>query len=127
MTTLAYGAITITLSDDLLWSDEYEWTAVEQQRSYSLSGALIVDVGVKAAGRPITLAGDDDYGWITRDVLDDLRTAADLPGQEFTLTLRGVAHTVIFDADPISARPVLDMRDPDDADHYIATLKFLEV
>lgn len=127
MTTLAYGATTITLSDDMLWTDEYEWTPVEQQTSYSLTGALVVEVAARTAGRPITLAGDDDHGWITRTVLEALRTAAAIPGQEFVLTLRGVAHDVIFAADPIAAQQVFEVRDPNADDYYIATLKFIEV
>lgn len=127
MTTLAYGAITITLTDDMLWADEYAWNAVEQQRSYSLTGALVVDVATKVAGRPITLTGSDRSGWIARSVLDALYTAAGIAGQAFVLTLRGVAHNVMFDADPINAEPVFDVRDPEAGDWYIATLKFIKV
>lgn len=58
-----------------------------------------------------------------------LRTWAAQPGQTFTLALRGTTHTVVFnhDGNALSAEPVIDFCDPDDADHYILTLRFLEL
>ena len=129
MTTLAYAAVTITLHDDLLWTDEYRWKPIEQKTSYSLTGALLVEAAAKSSGRPITLEGGDAYGWTSRSVVDALMTAAGIAGQQFTLTLRGVAHTVVFDhgAGPVEATPVIDYSNPDAADLYRVTLRFLKV
>lgn len=127
MTTLAYGAVTITLPDDLLWVDEYNWSAVEQVKEYSVTGALIVESAARLAGRPITLMGGENHGWVTRSVLDALLTASNIPGQQFTLTLRGVAHTVIFDEGRIEAEPVFDVSDPEAGDFYVVTLNFAKV
>lgn len=128
MTTLAYGATTITISDDMLWVDEYRWQPVEQKRAYTITGALIVESAAKLAGRPITLAGGDTYGWLARSVVDALLTAASIAGQQFTLTLRGTTHTVVFDqAAPIEAVPVVDYSNPDATDKYIVALRFLKV
>lgn len=129
MTTLTYGAITITLPDDLSWPDEYTWRAVAQSREHTLTGALVVESAVRQAGCPITLSGDDSGAWITRAVLDALLAASYLPGQQFTLTLRGVAYTVMFDheAGAIDARPVWDVSDPTGSDFYVTTLRFFKV
>jgi hypothetical protein len=129
MTTLAYGATTITLSDDLLWTDEYAWSVVSQRREYSITGAQIIDSGAKQAGRTITLAGGETGGWTPRSVVDALAVAAAIPGQQFTLTLRGDTYTVVFDhtSRALEAEPVWNVNDPSSTDYYVATLRFTEV
>lgn len=45
------------LSDDLLWTDEFEWSALAQaEPERTLSGAQVVQQSIKRAGRPVTLA-----------------------------------------------------------------------
>jgi hypothetical protein len=127
--TLTYAATPLALPDDLLWRDEHDWRAVEQRQQYTITGALIVEAAAKQAGRTITLEGSDECAWIARSALGTLTTWAALAGQTFTLNLRGVNHTVVFDQDAgaISARPVWEVSDPDAADPYVVTLRFLKV
>lgn len=127
--TLDTGAAVLDLPDDLVWKDEFAWKAVVQQNTYSLTGALLSESGAKQAGRPLTLVGGDDAAWCDRDTLLALRAAADVPGNEMTLTLLGEAHAVIFDHEggAIDAKPVQDYSDPDGADVYVITLRFLKV
>ncbi len=76
----------------------------------------------------MTLVGGDDAAWCDRDTLIALRTAADLPGAQMTLTLLGEAHAVIFDheAGAIDAKPVQERSDPEGTDEYVITaLRFL--
>jgi len=129
MTTLAYGAITLTLHDDMLWTDEYAWSVVSQRREYTIAGAQIIDAGAKQSGRPITLAGDESCGWLPRTTVDALAAAAAIPGQQFTLTLRGTPHTVVFDHtnQALEAEPVWGVNDPASTDNYVVTLRFIEV
>lgn len=129
MTTLTYGATTLTLPDDLSWDDEFSWQAVEQRAEYSITGALIVEASAKQSGREITLAGDDTGGWVLRSLLITLQAWAALPAQAFTLALRGGTYTVAFDQarTAVQARPVVDFSDPDGSDYYIPTLRFIEV
>ena len=42
MTTLTDGTTTTTISDDLMWADEFAWAPVEQTVERSITGALIV-------------------------------------------------------------------------------------
>ena len=53
--TLTYSGTTLALSDRLAWTDEFGWSPVEQSTEYSTTGALLVHVATKLAGRPITL------------------------------------------------------------------------
>lgn len=129
MTTLTYTGTTLTLPDDLAWPDEFEWAAVEQRQQYTITGALIVEAAAKQAGRTITLEGGDDFAWVPLADLETLLAWKALPGQVFTLVLRGVTHSVVFDHEgrSVEARPVWDVSDPGPADPYIVTLRFLKV
>ena len=55
---------TIQLEDGFFWSDE-NWSEIEQNQEYAISGALIIQEGRKQAGRPITLQpANKSKGWI---------------------------------------------------------------
>lgn len=75
---------TITIPDDLVWRDEWNWTPYAEQATQSLNGSLIVERSPQATGgRPITLEGDDDRAWVERTTLDSLRALL----SETTMTL----------------------------------------
>lgn len=95
--TLTYNGTTANLSDRLQWTNEYDWSPVDQATGYSTRGALLVDVALKLAGQPITLDGSSTNTWITRALCDTLKAWAALPGAQFDLVLRGITHQVIFD------------------------------
>ncbi len=134
-TTLTDGITTVTLTDDLLRTDEHAWSPVRQSIAPTLTGALFIDVSVMQAGEPITLAGGIDrdgfpYGIITRADFATLRGLADLPGQVFTLTYRGFPHIVVWrheDAPALDARDLIDYADPVESDWVVPTLKFTRI
>ncbi|WP_367154643.1 hypothetical protein [Methylomonas sp. HYX-M1] len=124
---LALGAI--ELPDDLIWINEFAWTPMQQTKSYTLSGALIIESGKMLAGRPITLSGGDDYGWASRATVKALYAALDAD-DSLTLTLNDArSFEVRFDHNgpPIQARQIIDYNNPDDGDVYALTLKLFTV
>ena len=129
--TLTYNGTTAAISDRLQWTDEYDWSPVEQASAYSTTGALLVDVAVKQAGQPITLEGTDTNAWLSRALCDTLQAWAALPGIELTLTLRGVAHQVIFDhaKGGFTAQPIWRLLDGEITPEllYRPTFRFLKV
>lgn len=129
--TLADGTDTITLHPDLYWADENSWHPVEQTVERSITGALIVQVATRIAGRPITLQPEDDSSaWMSRATLDALRNWAAVPGKQMTLTLRGTARTVMFrhhDGDAIVALPVVHYNDVNSGDWYRCTIRLMEL
>lgn len=131
MITLSDGTTTITLPEDLLWSDEYDWSAVDQSQERGLTGSLILQAMAMTLGRPITLAPEDDRSAaMTRAVLDQVYTWAAIPLKELTLTLRGIARDVVFrhdDKPAVAARPWIHYSSMDSTDYYLVTLKFLTV
>lgn len=128
---LTYGATTVALPDALNWVDEFDWSPVEQTKTYTTTGALLIEEGVKQSGRPITLEGAEDRTWCTRALVLQLRTWAATPGIVMTLNLRGVDYTVTFDHEKgaLQGLPVVFYADGSwaDADYYVPTLKFLEL
>lgn len=127
--TLTYLSTTLTLWRHLLWTNEFAWQPVAMSAPrYSITGALIIESAARQAGRPIELAGDSAF--ILRSDLLTLRTWAAMPGQTFSLVVRGEpARTVIFDqqAGAIEATPLVDYSDPAASDYYRLALRFLEV
>lgn len=128
---LTYNGTTAALTDRLQWTNEFDYSPVEQSTEYSTEGALLVDVAVKLAGRPITLDGVETSAWITRAACDTLQAWAALPGIELTLTLRGQARTVMFDhaRKGFEAQPIWKLLDGEVTDEliYLPTFRFLEI
>ena len=72
---------TIQLEDGFFWSDE-NWSEIEQNQEYAISGALIIQEGRKQAGRPITLQpANKSKGWIKLRDLNTLRLWQNLQEQ----------------------------------------------
>lgn len=130
MITLSVGPTTIELPDDLYWSDENSWFPVEQDVQRTITGALIVSAAQRIAGRSITLEPFEEGAWMPAATLDQIKAWASVPGQEMTLTLRGVARQVIFrhqDGEPVAADPVVHYTDVASTDWYMVTLRFMEI
>lgn len=116
----------LTLPDDLIWIDEFDWTPVEQTQTYSITGALIIESGTKQAGRVMTLKGDNDAGLITRATLKSLYSK--LNNSSMVLILNdNRAFNVVFNhkTKPIDAKQQIDYSTPDDADLYTLSLSLL--
>lgn len=129
--TLSYASATVALSDRLHWTDEFSWSPVEQAADYSITGALLLSVALKQAGRPITLAGTETAAWLTRDTCTTLHAWAALPGAVMDLVLRGAMRQVVFDHQQggFTARPMHVLLDGElsGQDLYLPTFKFIEV
>lgn len=82
----------IDLPKDLLWSDELTWGPVDQTVEFGLTGALLIQEGVRQKGRPITLTGRDNMAWITRDQGLTLQSMRYSPG--LIMTLKFVHKTI---------------------------------
>jgi hypothetical protein len=126
-TTLTKGATVLSLPDDMAWPDEFAWSAMAEQRAYSLGGALLRDVAMKLAGRPITLQGGPNHAWMTRADALTLKSWADADGGNMTLALRGASYDVVFDlaADPVTVTPIIDYSDPSSTDLCWVVLRLI--
>jgi hypothetical protein len=119
----------LTLPTDLIWIDEFDWTPVQQTQTYSITGALIIESGVKQAGREITLSGDNSSGLISRADLITLETKLTIT-TPLVLTLNDArTFNVIFNhaKKPIEAKQWIDYSDVDNADLYTLKINLLAV
>jgi hypothetical protein len=122
---------TLTLPDALNWVDEYAWSPVVQAKTYTTTGALLIEEATKQAGRPVSLEGSEDKTWCTRAMVDTLRGWAATAGMVLTLTLRGVARQVVFDHErgALQGIPVFFYADAavEADDFYVPTLRFVQL
>ena len=119
----------VTLPADLTWTDEFDWSPLEQTASYTLTGALVLETGQRQAGRAITLAGSELSAWADRQTVAALYAKLTASGP-MTLTLNdGRTFQVAFrhGDTPVAARPVVDFRLPANSDFYSLIVRFMEV
>ena len=132
--TLEKDGVAIHLPSDLLWSDEFTWSAVSQSTERSITGAYLIDAQVRTAGRPITLQGKENVAWLQRSDAQEIKAWTDLPLQIFTLTHNGTSYDVMFDhgtdesSNAFEVTPVVEFSDPVSGDYYCSvTLRFFTV
>lgn len=129
--TLTYSGTTASLSDRLAWTDEFSWSPVQQATEYSTTGALLIHVATKLAGRPITLEGKETATWISRATCVAIEAWVALPGAEFELVLRGVPRVVLFDQarTGFEATPLTRLLDGEESPDqiFLPTFRFIEV
>ena len=114
----------------MVWSDEFGWSRVEKSLEYSLTGAALIDVGVRLAGRPITLQGEVEAGWIQRGPLAALLALHESnPIGQHALTLAdGRAFLVQFAPGlAVEGKPLARPELPSEDYPYIATVRLITV
>lgn len=127
----------VTLPGDLLWQDEFAWSAVRQVYTPTLLGGLIVEQSSMLTGRPITLISQQLAGAfvapVTRATVEALRALDVTPRSAMTLTSPDDptrTFSVLFrhtDGVAILATPI-DFEAPAAAsDLYQLTLKLMQV
>lgn len=123
------SSTSITLPDALSWADEYSWSPIEQTKSYTTTGALLIEEAVRQAGRPFTLEGTEDRTWCTRALVEQLRAWAATPLIVLRLVLRGATYNVTFDHErgALLGLPVLFYADSaiDADDFYVPTVRLI--
>jgi hypothetical protein len=116
--------------EQLDWTDEWDWDPVEQNQDRSLSGALIVQEGVKLYGRPITLSSNGG-AWFTLAKVRQLEAMAAVRLQVMLLTLpTGATHYVTWNraAGPaVQASPLFRQVSPSADWLYELTLRLITV
>ena len=130
--TLFDGSTTISLPYDLEWSDELNWSPIEQVIDKGLDGALIVQEGKSNYGRPITLESNGSAP-MTRLEAQQLKAWEEELGKVALLTFPDAqTFNVMFDRSSGPALIFSQLRrlanSVQSTDHlYFATLKFITV
>lgn len=132
MITLTLAGTTLALSDRLLWVDEFEWSPVATAVRWGTTGAPQIHVGLRQAGRPITLDGRESQAWLARALCSQVDAWHALPGATFSLVIRGLARSVVFDQSQgaaFTAAPIWKLADGEHTPElfYRPYFKFMEV
>lgn len=119
----------IEIPEDVWWTDEFDWTTHAQSVTRSLTGARIVQIGLKQKGRPITLSSNERGGWVSRSLVLALQTQRAAAATPLTLTLAdGRSFTVAHDLErPFIAAPLHPAADLGATSPYRITLPLVEV
>ena len=123
---------TVTLPDDLLWQNEFEWNQNDQSQERTLSGAMVVQTAARLYGRPIRLQGGQDGGWITRATAKAIRALETDPTRVMTLTgLNDEAPlAVMFDrtsGPAFESQMIMRFAGPSDQTWYSCALRLITV
>ncbi|PID62007.1 MAG: hypothetical protein CR974_03920 [Gammaproteobacteria bacterium] len=120
---------TIELPQDMRWLDEFNYSKLAQSPPVrTLSGSVIVQQGIKVAGRPITLGGE--WVWLERGDFETLQAWAEVPELKLTLThYDGRVFTVIFrnHETPINCQPVIYLTPETDDAPYTGAINLMTV
>lgn len=129
-TSLYHNLGGVQIPRSLIWVDEFARSNVARSMEPSITGALIVDMSVRAqVGRPITLQGVDDHGWVRRDGLLSLYALSNQALEEMTLTLAdGRSFIVNFaDGSPIDAKEIARAEIAPSNLPYVVTVRLIVV
>lgn len=129
--TLTYNSTTAQLGDRLIWEDEFTQSNIEQVAEPSTTGKLMLHVGVRAGGQQITLDGQESKAWQSRSLVVSLKAWENLPGQVFTLGIRGTTYQVVVDHERggFEFTPIWRLADGEETPDqvFLPTLRFLTV
>ncbi|NWO05827.1 MAG: hypothetical protein HLX50_09070 [Alteromonadaceae bacterium] len=126
--SISDGQTTINLPRDLQWTDQFSWSAVEQSAEYSLTGALVVQQGVKQAGRPFTLASNGGV-WVYKPDVEALYALYNQTST-LTLTINGTSYPFQFERPgglKVSEVRRLAIGEQDQTHRYTIEIKGFEV
>lgn len=119
----------IEFPQDLRWFDEFDWSPVAQSNpTYTIGGAMVIQKGIKTAGRPITLGGE--WAWLTRGQFKLLQSWASEPDLNMTLThYDGTTYSVIFrnHEKAIDCEPVNYQTPESDDDPYTGNINLITI
>lgn len=120
----------VQLDDQLQWVNEFEHDAVAQTQERSITGALLVQHGIKLHGREIDLRSNGGV-WAPLSVVRQLEAMRDEPGRVMLLTLAdGREFHVIFNrasGAPLTATPVEREAYPTPGSVYFVDLRLITV
>lgn len=125
----------LTLNPHFIFEDEFSYSELAQQQSYSLTGALLVENSIKRAGRPITLTlkrsrNRLEGGATRKDVAALNEWVRRYHSEPLILTIHGRSYRVIFrahDGLPVEAEEVKRYSNPDSTDYVALTVRLTEI
>jgi len=125
--TISVGAV--TLSDDLIWENEFEDASIGQGVNTTILGNIVINTNPLSGGRTVQLTarntGGAIYGFFTRLQIQNLKTY-EANGTEVLFTYGTQSFNVVVKAGGISVKPLLPKVGQGYSDYYTGTVILLE-
>ena len=119
----------IELDDDFQWVNEFDHNPIQQTVEYSLTGALLLQEGVKQQGRSIDLRSNGGV-WTPLSVVRQLEALRDQSSVPMELVLAdGREFKVVWDrsAAPLAAEPLERETYPKPESLHFIEMRFITV
>ena len=126
--TISIG--TVTLSDDLVWENEFASPRIGQSIKTTIGGTTVVHTDPKAGGRVVQLVAarrnNAIYGFFTRSQIQSLETYQK-NGTVVAFVYGSETFNVVIRAGGINVQPLLAKQGQGVDDYYTGTITMVEV
>lgn len=124
--TITLGAL--SLPNTLRWAERYTAQLIAGNERRTLGGSIVYSNLQLVGGRPITLNGGEDFGWMTRTQVESVLTMAQDPIGSYTLAFNGINYTVVFrhaESPAAEFAPLIARTADFEDDWYVGTIKLI--
>lgn len=120
----------IALSEDLIWSNEFDYEDITQTIERTVGGSLIISNFAKNEGREIVLEavnnGNTFTGYFTRLQVKNFKVL-EKEATTVVFEYNGQVFSVIVKSGGVAVTPLMPRPDHEDTDYYTGTLTLLTV
>jgi len=120
----------IDLDDNIILAGEFAYPAAGQSVRRTILGRAVIQWAPVSGGRELVLEATDEggryKGFFTRSQVEQIK-ALEAAQDVVTLDTGAATYDVVVKAGGVDVRPVIDLADPDAADHYVGTVTLIEV
>jgi len=120
----------VALPESLQWPDQFSESNVQQTTKRTLGGGLVVFSEQITAGRNITLEATQKQGWLTKTMVDAIRSLSNSAGSVYTLTTPNGNYSVMFrhnEPPAFESTPLLSKQVFNADDFFVGVIKLITV
>ncbi len=120
----------VNLPKALHWPDRYAFSPAKHSVKRTLGGGRVVFHSGLVFGRPITLVGSEENGWLTKAQADALQSMSDAPGVVYNLAIGAESFSVMFrheEPPALSLRPLIPRLVPVEGDLFVGEIRLVTV
>lgn len=120
----------VTLSEDLLWTNEFDYRAISQQDDTTVLGRRIISTLPIQGGREIILSsvrsGNRFTGYYTRTQIQEIKSL-EKNGTTVVFIYESQTFNVIIKSGSVKVTPIIARPNQEDEDWYTGSITLLEV
>jgi hypothetical protein len=120
----------IELNPSLQWVNRFETFSIAQTVRLTRGGGAKIYQQRLFVGRPVSLVADEETGWFTNEMREEVLALAEEMDQTFLFSFFGEEYQVVFNhTDPpaVSFTKILYRQVPDDDDWFMGKISLITV